>query len=166
MRLQPCPPLTWSLVELSTVCDSDPLGGFPRPWTERLHFLDHVHSFLHAAKDNMPAIQPKWRTERFIITAPRQWGNPWCPTGLDSRLFVGWCHRFCNGPAVLGRHSNLDFYFLLSCQNIRRIHCLHREFYSQQGGNCISTIVGQYWTMLKKKIYNNKRLPKVAHGWY
>lgn len=59
MRLQPSQPLTWSLVQLSTVCDSDLLGGSPRLGTERLHFLDHVQSLLHAAKDNMPAIQPK-----------------------------------------------------------------------------------------------------------
>lgn len=49
----------WSLLELSTVRDSDLLGGSPGPWTKRLHFLDHFHSLLHYAKDNMPAIQPE-----------------------------------------------------------------------------------------------------------
>lgn len=51
-------PAAQSLVQLSTVRDRDPLGASPRPRTESLHFLDHVHSLLHAAKDNMLAIQP------------------------------------------------------------------------------------------------------------
>lgn len=50
---------TRSLVELSTVCDSDLLGGSPSPRTVRLRSLDYIHSLLHAAKDNMLAIQPK-----------------------------------------------------------------------------------------------------------
>ena len=66
----PCPPLTRLLLELPAVCDSDLLGGSPVPWTERLHFLDHVQSLLHAAKHNMHAVQPEWRNSQFIITAP------------------------------------------------------------------------------------------------
>lgn len=116
MRLRPCPPLTWSLLELSTVCDSDLLGGSPRPRTERLHFLDHVHSLLHAAKDNMPIIQPKRRKRRFIIMMH--------PTGSDSWCFVGWWHYFCNSSAILGHYSNLNIFFLLSCQNFKRIQLL------------------------------------------
>lgn len=49
---------TSSLLQLSAVRHRDPLGGSSGPGTEGLHFLDHVHPFLHAAKDNMPAIQP------------------------------------------------------------------------------------------------------------
>lgn len=57
------PLLAWRLLELSTVCDSDLLGGSPSPWTKSLNFLDHVHSLFHAAKHNMLPIQPKWRRE-------------------------------------------------------------------------------------------------------
>lgn len=128
---RPCPPLTRSLLELSTVCDSDPLGGSPRPGTKRLHFLDHFHSFRHAAKDNMLAIQPKWTKRRFII-GPGHWDNPWCTQ-------LGLTHGFllavvCNDSAILGHHSNHPFFFLLCGQNITRIHCFHQEFYSQQSG--------------------------------
>lgn len=55
------------LLELSTVWDGDPLGSPPRPGTERLHFLDHIHSLLHAAKDNVPTIQPKLIERRLIL---------------------------------------------------------------------------------------------------
>lgn len=51
------------LLELSAVWDGDPLGGPPRPGTQSLHFLDHIHPTLHAAKDNVPTIQPKWTEE-------------------------------------------------------------------------------------------------------
>lgn len=105
---RPCPPLTRSLLELSTVCDSDLLGGSPRPGTKRLHFLDHFHSFRHAAKDNMLAIQPKWTKRRFII-GPGHWDNPWCTQ-------LGLTHGFllavvCNDSAILGHHSNHPFFF-------------------------------------------------------
>lgn len=58
MRPGPRPPLARSLLELSAVCDSDPRGGSPRPGTQRIHFVDHVQSLLHAAKDNMLVVQP------------------------------------------------------------------------------------------------------------
>lgn len=61
---------TWSLRELPAVCDGDGLGGSPRPGAVRLHFLHHVQSCRHAAKHNMPAIQPE-RTESTIIFYPR-----------------------------------------------------------------------------------------------
>lgn len=92
MTLWPCPLLTRSLLELPTVCDSDPLGGSPRPGTERLHFLDHFHSFGHAAKDNMLAIQPIWTKRRFIIAPSKLRQSVVHPSGFDSWLFVGWYH--------------------------------------------------------------------------
>lgn len=51
------------LLEFSTVWDGDLLGRPPRPGTQSLHFLDNIHSVLHAAKDNVPTIQPKWTEE-------------------------------------------------------------------------------------------------------
>lgn len=60
---------TQSLRELPAVSDGDGLGGLPRPGAVRLHFLHHVHSCRHAAKHNMPAIQPE-RTESRIIFYP------------------------------------------------------------------------------------------------
>lgn len=51
------------LLEFSTVWDGDLLGSPPRPGTQSLHFLDNIHSVLHAAKDNVPTIQPKWTEE-------------------------------------------------------------------------------------------------------
>lgn len=54
------------LLELSTVWDGDLLRSPPRPGTQSLYFLDHVHSFFHAAKDNVPTIQPEWAERRLI----------------------------------------------------------------------------------------------------
>lgn len=148
MRLRPCPLLTWNLLELSTVCDSDPLGGSPRLWTERLHFLDHVQSLLHTAKDNMPAIQPKWRKERFIIIAPDSETIHDVPNRVPLITFIWWCHYFYNNSDILGQHSNLHI-FLLPCQNIARIHSFHQVFCSRQDGknlwNSILIITGHYY---------------------
>lgn len=57
------------LLELSAVWDGDPLGSPPRPGTQSLHFLDHIHPVLHAAEDDVPTIQPKW-TEEINIPPP------------------------------------------------------------------------------------------------
>lgn len=93
-------PAAQSLVQLSTVRDRDPLGASPRPRTESLHFLDHVHSLLHAAKDNMLAIQPKRRQQEVYYHGPGLRDDPSCTQlggTLGSRR-----HYSCN--ALLGRH--------------------------------------------------------------
>lgn len=112
MTLWPCPRLTRRLLELPTVCDSDPLGGSPRPGTERLHFLDHFHSFRHAAKDNMVAIQPIWTKRRFIIAPYKLRQSMVHPSGFDSWLLVGW-HHSCNDTFILGHHLNHPFFAAL-----------------------------------------------------
>jgi len=133
-RRRPCPPL--SLVQLSAVRDRDPLGASPRPRTESLHFLDHVHSLLHAAKDNMLAIQPKRRQQEVYYHGPGLRDDPSCTQlggTLGSRR-----HYSCN--ALLGRHWN-PFYLLLLCQSIRRIYS--KKGWKKKNWNSILTTTGQ-----------------------
>lgn len=110
MKLRLRPPLTWSLLELSTVCDSDPPGGSPSTGTERLHFFDHVHSLLYAAKDNVFTIQPRWRKRSFIIAAAWKVRQS-VKRPLVHGFLLGDATVFCNDSAILGHRSNPFFCF-------------------------------------------------------
>lgn len=69
---------TLNLLEFSTVRDRDLLWSVPNLGTKRLHFLDHIHSFLYFSKDNILAIQPKRKRNCLqLMASSHYWISLW-----------------------------------------------------------------------------------------
>lgn len=101
-----------SLRELPAVCDGDGLGGSPGPGAVRLHFLHHVHSCRHAAKHNMPAIQPEHREQNYFYPRTSRNNSSVLPDGFS--LAAAWI-------LVVGVWSNRP----------RGVHHFYQELCSQ-----------------------------------